>query len=281
MPTFKCSAILFDLDGVLMDSTPSVARQWSLWARENNIDPKKVELVHGRPTIEGVGLVAPHLDVEVAELDSVCKPGTILATNTSTLPVVEIAMATGASRAGVREPVLQPGARPWRWSRWCGRSRPATPPLQAAVAFAEKCGKDPVEVKDQAGFIVNAPALPLPQQHGAPARGGRRDPRGHRRRHEGRMRVPDGAVSPSSTSSASTHHLAILDALYEEYRDPNYAAVPLLRRLVTSGQLGRKTKTGLLRLQPLINANKIKTRKTGTMVGALHPSLEVKLMADG
>jgi len=64
MPTFKCSAILFDLDGVLMDSTPSVSRQWSLWARENNIDPHKVELVHGRPTIEGVRLVAPHLDVE-------------------------------------------------------------------------------------------------------------------------------------------------------------------------------------------------------------------------
>jgi mannitol-1-/sugar-/sorbitol-6-phosphatase len=64
MPIFNCSAILFDLDGVLMDSTPSVSRQWSLWARENNIDPQKVELVHGRPTIEGVRLVAPHLDVE-------------------------------------------------------------------------------------------------------------------------------------------------------------------------------------------------------------------------
>jgi len=47
-----------------MDSTPSVSRQWSLWAKENNIDPQKVELVHGRPTIEGVRLVAPHLDVE-------------------------------------------------------------------------------------------------------------------------------------------------------------------------------------------------------------------------
>jgi sugar-phosphatase len=64
MPTFKCSAILFDLDGVLVDSTPSVSRQWTLWAKENNIDPQKVELVHGRPTIEGVRLVAPHLDVE-------------------------------------------------------------------------------------------------------------------------------------------------------------------------------------------------------------------------
>jgi sugar-phosphatase len=65
MPTFRCSAILFDLDGVLVDSTPSVSRQWSLWARENNIDPDKaVQSVHGRPTIEGVRLLAPHLDAE-------------------------------------------------------------------------------------------------------------------------------------------------------------------------------------------------------------------------
>jgi 3-hydroxybutyryl-CoA dehydrogenase len=38
--------------------------------------------------------------------------------------------------------------------------------------------------------------------------------------------------------------VAILDALYDEFRDQNYASVPLLRRMVTSGQLGRKTKRG-------------------------------------
>jgi 3-hydroxybutyryl-CoA dehydrogenase len=38
--------------------------------------------------------------------------------------------------------------------------------------------------------------------------------------------------------------LSILDALYEEFRDPNYAAVPLLRRMVTAGRLGRKTGQG-------------------------------------
>jgi 3-hydroxybutyryl-CoA dehydrogenase len=38
--------------------------------------------------------------------------------------------------------------------------------------------------------------------------------------------------------------LAILDALYNEFRDPNYAAMPTLRRMVAAGQLGRKTKSG-------------------------------------
>ena len=65
---FDCSAILFDLDGVLVDSTRSVARQWRLWAEENNIDPEKVlEIAHGRRTIEVVRILAPHLDAKTEE----------------------------------------------------------------------------------------------------------------------------------------------------------------------------------------------------------------------
>jgi sugar-phosphatase len=66
--SFLCSAILFDLDGVLVDSTRSVARQWRLWATENNIDPEKVlAIAHGRRTIEVVGILAPHLDAKAEE----------------------------------------------------------------------------------------------------------------------------------------------------------------------------------------------------------------------
>ncbi|HTE91211.1 MAG TPA: HAD family hydrolase, partial [Terriglobales bacterium] len=68
MVSFNCSAILFDLDGVLVDSTGSVARQWRLWATENNIDPEKVlEIAHGRRTIEVVRILAPHLDAKAEE----------------------------------------------------------------------------------------------------------------------------------------------------------------------------------------------------------------------
>ena len=64
MPTFHCSAILFDLDGVLIDSTATIARRWSMWAEGQGLDPAKVlEVVHGRRTVEVIGLVAPHLDV--------------------------------------------------------------------------------------------------------------------------------------------------------------------------------------------------------------------------
>jgi sugar-phosphatase len=65
MQTFNCAAILFDLDGVLVDSTGSVSRQWKRWAQEQKIDPQKVvEIAHGVRTIEIVRLLAPHLDAE-------------------------------------------------------------------------------------------------------------------------------------------------------------------------------------------------------------------------
>jgi mannitol-1-/sugar-/sorbitol-6-phosphatase len=65
MLTFLCSAILFDLDGVLVDSTSSVDREWRAWARECGVDEEKViAIAHGVRTIEVIRAVAPHLDAE-------------------------------------------------------------------------------------------------------------------------------------------------------------------------------------------------------------------------
>jgi mannitol-1-/sugar-/sorbitol-6-phosphatase len=73
MTIFHCSAILFDLDGVLVDSTRSVERQWRIWAREQGVDGDKVMAVgHGVRAIEVIRAVAPHLDAEaeVRKLES-------------------------------------------------------------------------------------------------------------------------------------------------------------------------------------------------------------------
>ena len=62
---FSCAAILFDLDGVLVDSTASVARFWALWATEHDVSPEEaVRVAHGRRTLETIRLLAPHLDAE-------------------------------------------------------------------------------------------------------------------------------------------------------------------------------------------------------------------------
>ena len=116
------------------------------------------------------------------------------------------------------------------------------------MAFATACGKDAVEVKDRAGFIVNALLFPYLNnavrmlEHGT-AIDGR-----HRHRHEGRLQLPDGPAraarprrprhvarrssTPSTTSSAT------------RTTPPS----PTLRRMVAAGQLGRKTGAGLLRV---------------------------------
>jgi sugar-phosphatase len=67
MAIFSCSAILFDLDGVLVDSTGAVDREWRLWARRKGVDGDAVmAIAHGVRTIEVIRRVAPHLDA-VAE----------------------------------------------------------------------------------------------------------------------------------------------------------------------------------------------------------------------
>jgi len=176
------------------------------------------------------------------ELDGIVKEGAILATNTSTLPVVEMAMAT---------------KRP---ERVCGihffNPAPAmalveiVKPITAsdetmaeAIGFAAACGKNPVEVKDQAGFIVNALLFPYLNNAIRLLEGGVATKEGIDDAMKGGCGFPMGPFALLDLVGLDTS-LAILDALYEEFRDPNYAAVPLLRRMVSAGQLGRKTKLG-------------------------------------
>jgi mannitol-1-/sugar-/sorbitol-6-phosphatase len=66
MPTFSCSAILFDLDGVLVDSTRQVDREWREWAARKGVDGDAVmAIAHGVRTIEVIRRVAAHLNAEV------------------------------------------------------------------------------------------------------------------------------------------------------------------------------------------------------------------------
>jgi mannitol-1-/sugar-/sorbitol-6-phosphatase len=65
MPVFFCSAILFDLDGVLVDSTRAVDREWRDWARRKGIDGDAIMgIAHGVRTVDVIRRVAPHLDAE-------------------------------------------------------------------------------------------------------------------------------------------------------------------------------------------------------------------------
>jgi mannitol-1-/sugar-/sorbitol-6-phosphatase len=65
MKRFECSAILFDLDGVLVDSTAHVEQQWRRWASARGLRPEPfLRVCHGRRALETIRIAAPDLDAE-------------------------------------------------------------------------------------------------------------------------------------------------------------------------------------------------------------------------
>jgi Haloacid dehalogenase-like hydrolase len=63
MTSIRCRGVLFDLDGVLVDSTPAVARVWAGWAREHGFDPDEVvKRAHGRPSLATIRELLPNAD---------------------------------------------------------------------------------------------------------------------------------------------------------------------------------------------------------------------------
>jgi 3-hydroxybutyryl-CoA dehydrogenase len=176
------------------------------------------------------------------ELDRVCGESTIIATNTSTLPVIDLAMETG------------------RPDRVCGIHffnpapvmslveivRPLTASddtIETARAFAETCGKNPVIVKDQAGFIVNALLFPYLNNAVKLLESGVATKEDIDEAMKGGCGFPMGPFALLDLVGLDTS-VAILDALYAEFKDPNYSAVPLLRRMVSAEMLGRKSGKG-------------------------------------
>jgi 3-hydroxybutyryl-CoA dehydrogenase len=177
-----------------------------------------------------------------AELDRIVKDGAILATNTSTLPVVEMAVETKRPERVVGVHFFNP-APAMSLVEVIRTLVSSDETVAEAVAFAEACGKGPVVVEDRAGFIVNA--LLFPYLNNAVRmlenRTASRDDIDAAMK--GGCNFPMGPLALLDLVGLDTS-LAILDALYTEFRDPNYAAVPLLRRMVVAGHLGRKSGQG-------------------------------------
>jgi 3-hydroxybutyryl-CoA dehydrogenase len=177
-----------------------------------------------------------------SELEQIVKPDGILATNTSTLPVIEMAVATQRPDRVCGIHFFNPAPL----MKLVEVVRPLTASddtIKTAMAFATACGKDAIEVVDRAGFVVNALLFPYLNNAVRMLENGTASREDIDTAMKGGCNFPMGPLALLDLVGLDTS-VSILDALYAEFGDPNYAAVPTLRRMVAAGHLGRKTKRG-------------------------------------
>jgi 3-hydroxybutyryl-CoA dehydrogenase len=177
-----------------------------------------------------------------SELDRVVKDGALLATNTSTLPVVEMAMETGRPELVCGIHFFNP-APMMPLVEVVRAITTSDETVAAARAFAEACGKSPVEVKDQAGFIVNALLFPYLNNAVKLLDAGVATREDIDAAMQGGCNFPMGPLALLDLVGLDTS-LAIIEALYAEFKDPNYAPAPLLKRMVSAERYGRKSGQG-------------------------------------
>ena len=118
MRRFECRAVLFDLDGVLVDSSSYIEQQWRSWALTKGLDPAPfVKVCHGRRAVETIRLAAPQLDAEAEvaafvpddsqDIPLVAVKGA--AQLLESLPPGSWAVATSGPRAGAVERLRRAG----------------------------------------------------------------------------------------------------------------------------------------------------------------------------
>ena len=177
-----------------------------------------------------------------AELDSLCKPETILASNTSSISITAIAAATKRADKFIGMHFFNP-ATVMKLVEVIRGTHTSDETYKTIAELAAAIGKEPVEVNEAPGFVVNKILVPMI--------------------NEGIDLVYTGVASVEGVDTAmklGANHpmgplalgdligldvcLAIMDTLYDETHDPKYRASLLLRKMVRAGKLGRKTGIG-------------------------------------
>ena len=175
-------------------------------------------------------------------LDEICKPGAILATTTSSLPVIECASVTKRPADVIGMHFFNP-AQAMKLVEVVSTVRTDADVAETVSALCAEIGKHAVSCGDRAGFIVNALLFPylndavrMLEAHYATA-------------DDIDTAMKLGCALPMGPFElldvvGNDVSLAIQRTLYLEFREPGFAPAPLLEHLVTAGYLGRKTGRG-------------------------------------
>jgi 3-hydroxybutyryl-CoA dehydrogenase len=176
------------------------------------------------------------------KLDAICKPGVILATNTSSLPITEIAAVTSRPELVIGMHFMNPV--PVMKLVEIIRGLATTDEVYQTVEdLSKRLGKVPVSVNDFPGFISNRVLMPMINEAIYCVYEGVATPEAIDEIMKLGMNHPMGPLTLADFIGLDTC-LAIMEVLYEGFGDSKYRPCPLLRKYVKAGWLGRKTGRG-------------------------------------
>jgi len=257
-------AAAVEIDVVLVDHTmenlerarASIERSLSRLVKRESITQADADAALGRisftPRIEDnagadVVIEAVTEDFEVkraifTKLDAICASHTILATNTSSIPITRIASATNRADRVIGMHFMNPVPIMKLVEIIRGHATSADT-LETTCALAERLGKTTVTAEDYPGFIVNRVLMPMINEACYALMEGVGSVEDIDTAMKLGTNQPMGPLTLADFIGLDTC-LAIMNVLHEGFGDSKYRPCPLLRRYVDSGQLGRKTGRG-------------------------------------
>ena len=176
-----------------------------------------------------------------AELDKICKPETILATNTSSISITEIASGV-ESKEFIGMHFFNP-ATVMKLVEVIRGAHTSDETYKAVADLSVEIGKEPVEVNEAPGFVVNKILIPMINEAADLLYTGVASAEGIDTAMKLGANHPMGPLALGDLIGLDVC-LAIMDVLYNETHDPKYRASLLLRKMVRAGTLGRKTGKG-------------------------------------
>jgi 3-hydroxybutyryl-CoA dehydrogenase len=175
-------------------------------------------------------------------LDQLCAPGTILATNTSSISITEIAAKTKRPELVIGMHFMNPVPVMTLVEIIRGQ-RTSDATTKQVMEWSSALGKTPVEVNDYPGFVANRILMPMINEAVYCVMEGVATPEAVDTVMKLGMAHPMGPLALADLIGLDVC-LAILEVLHTGLGDPKYRPCPLLRRMVAAGQLGRKTGQG-------------------------------------